>query len=206
MSALENTVSDPIKVSNLRHNELVESLKNDEKWVAFTDKTPIDPTSGSAAKANDPETWTDFDTARAYADSNDLLVGYALTGTDLTFIDLDGCRDPETEEVEDWALDIINRLDSYTEVSTSGTGLHVIAHGDVDIHSHKALMENQTVDVDKTSEIEVYDDGRFVIFTFDHVTNTPVDIERCNDLKEVYRDYFGEAPNPSETSDFSDVR
>ena len=40
-------------------------------------------------------------------------------------IDLDACRNPVTGEVEAWAQEPVDRFDSYTEVSPSGTGLKV---------------------------------------------------------------------------------
>ena len=44
-------------------------------------------------------------------------------------IDLDHCRDAETGEVQEWALEIIDHLDSYTEASPSETGVHIICKG-----------------------------------------------------------------------------
>jgi primase-polymerase (primpol)-like protein len=41
---------------------------------------------------------------------------------DLIGVDLDGCRDDGTGEIADWATKIIDLLNSYTEVSPSGTG------------------------------------------------------------------------------------
>jgi putative DNA primase/helicase len=42
---------------------------------------------------------------------------------------LDRCRDPETGQIEPWALDVVRSMNSYTEVSVSGTGLHIIVKG-----------------------------------------------------------------------------
>lgn len=46
-------------------------------------------------------------------------------------MDLDKCRDPESGEVEPWATEIVNGLGSYTELSPSGEGLHIILKGKV---------------------------------------------------------------------------
>ena len=41
-------------------------------------------------------------------------------------LDLDHCRDPESGALTEWAADLISRAPrSYTEISVSGTGLHV---------------------------------------------------------------------------------
>ena len=41
-------------------------------------------------------------------------------------VELDGCRDPETGVINDGAQAIIDDLDSYTEISPSGRGVHIL--------------------------------------------------------------------------------
>jgi len=48
------------------------------------------------------------------------------------FIDLDHVRDAETGETEPWALNVIETLDTYTELSRSGTGYHLVCRGTLD--------------------------------------------------------------------------
>jgi hypothetical protein len=51
----------------------------------------------------------------------------------LTYIDLDHVRNAETGEIEERAQAIINALDSYTEVSESGTGLHIVCRAQLSV-------------------------------------------------------------------------
>ncbi|WP_254808445.1 DUF927 domain-containing protein [Natronosalvus amylolyticus] len=207
MFAINNTKSDSLGVSARGESELVDSLKNYPSWVGFTsDKMPINPETGNAARINDSSTWSDYQTASGYCERTGDYLGFALDGSeDIVFIDLDGCRNPETGVVEDWAVDIIDRVDSYTELSKSGTGYHILARGDIALHAHKQKMEAEKVDVDKTSEIEVYVDGRFAIFTFDHIEPMSTDITTCDNLQAIYTDYYGEEQEPSEGDSFYDV-
>ena len=46
------------------------------------------------------------------------------------FIDLDGCRDPETDTISDAAKGIMEATGVYTEISPSGTGLRLIGRVD----------------------------------------------------------------------------
>ena len=46
-------------------------------------------------------------------------------------VDLDDCRDPDSGELAGWAGLIVNELSSYTEISPSGTDLHVLLEGTV---------------------------------------------------------------------------
>jgi putative DNA primase/helicase len=45
------------------------------------------------------------------------------------FIDLDGVRDSETEEIVPWAQEIVDTFDTYCEISASGKGLHLVCRG-----------------------------------------------------------------------------
>jgi hypothetical protein len=55
-------------------------------------------------------------------------IGFNLFDGDIGAVDLDDCRDPETEVIADWAQAIIDRApaDAYVEVTVSGTGLRII--------------------------------------------------------------------------------
>jgi primase-polymerase (primpol)-like protein len=45
------------------------------------------------------------------------------------YIDLDHVRKTDTGEVEAWAQDIVDQFDTYTEISASGTGFHIVCKG-----------------------------------------------------------------------------
>jgi len=60
-------------------------------------------------------------------------LGFAfLPGDGLIGIDVDKAIDPATGEIAEHCLEIINRCGSYTELSPSGTGVHVIVHGETE--------------------------------------------------------------------------
>ena len=80
--------------------------------------------SGRYAKVNDPDTWRHIDDALKHvARANGLGLRFIRPYCGL---DLDKCRDKTTEEVADWAQKLVERFDSYTELSPSGEGLHII--------------------------------------------------------------------------------
>lgn len=67
-------------------------------------------------------------------------------------IDLDGCvRDGE---IEPWAQEIVDAIGSYTEVSPSGTGVHILAY--VDPRTTGVVGR-----ADHRRGIEVYNHGRY---------------------------------------------
>lgn len=106
-----------------------------EQWVCWRvqsrgekpTKIPVNPITGQYASTNKPERWVCFEDAVAHADDNSRNgVGFVFTEDDpFVGVDLDAVRDLDGETA-DWAVTIINQLDSYTETSPSGTGYHVL--------------------------------------------------------------------------------
>jgi P4 family phage/plasmid primase-like protien len=104
------------------------------RWVAWGyeggRKVPYNPHSGRKAASNDPTTWA----AREYAAGRCRQISGAGVGIMLGDhvggciggVDLDGCRDRDTGELADWAVEILTRFDTYTEVSPSRTGLKAL--------------------------------------------------------------------------------
>lgn len=93
-------------------------------------KLPMQP-NGFAADTTKPHTWATFDECQAGVVKHKFNgIGFVFRdGQGLVGIDLDKCRDPATGTIEPWASTIIDRVRSYTEVSQSGTGVHIIARG-----------------------------------------------------------------------------
>jgi primase-polymerase (primpol)-like protein len=167
-------------------------------------KVPIDPTSGSYASATDPSTWADFETARAYAETDAAGLGFVFTDDDpFVGVDLDDCRVPETETTLDWAEEIVDTLDSYTEVSPSGTGYHVLVRGEL------------PGDRNRNGSVELYETARFFTVTGDHVESTPTEVrDRQEALETVHSEHVApddekaepesERPAPSGSIDMED--
>lgn len=125
-------------------------------------------TNGTLAKSDDPTTWVSVDEARtAYEFGKFDGIGYVFhEGDPLCGIDLDGCRDPRTGVVADWAREAILKLDSYAEVSPSLTGVKVFVLGKNPFETgKKKLLPDMPVVSDKTPAIEIYDRLRYFAVT-----------------------------------------
>jgi putative DNA primase/helicase len=101
----------------------------DGKWT----KPPLRADGKGYADSTLPSTWTDFATARAAyqrgvanADGVGWVIGEGIVG-----VDIDKCRDPVTGELTADARRIIATINSYTEVSPSGTGVRIFARGEL---------------------------------------------------------------------------
>lgn len=146
------------------------ALKEHEAWVCweyaheggYWKKKPINPETGYAADPTDPETWSSFDAAMTRYTDSDRFDGIGFGFTDsgpFVGIDLDDCRDPGTGEVAPWGKEIVARFGVYAEVSPSGTGIHLIAVGELPAETGV-----------NTERVELYDSGHY--FT---VTGRPLD-------------------------------
>jgi len=148
-----------------------------EQWVGWDlrdgRKIPINPWSrqADAASSTDRMTWGPYRRAKGAAEAMGLSgVGFVFTADDpYVGIDLDDCRDPDSGAVDRWALEVVDRVDSYTEISPSGTGLKIWCRGDMERH---ALKDNE-------QGLEVYQQGRYFALTGQHFEPSPVSIERA---------------------------
>ena len=52
-----------------------------------------------------------------------------MTGTEFAAFDIDDCRDPATGEIYPWAQQLVERVNSYSEITVSCTGLRIIGLG-----------------------------------------------------------------------------
>jgi hypothetical protein len=107
-------------------------------------------------------------------------IGFVLTDDDpYTCIDLDRCRDPETGVVELRARAIVENLNSYTEISPSGTGLHAWVEGTIPGKRNRI------------GKIEMYSSSRFMIVTGRAFSGYDVPIRAAQiEVDALYNDLF----------------
>lgn len=151
-----------------RAQNIPEELRERRQWVVWrreprgekVTKVPYCARTGGPASSTDPKTWATF--AKALSASRRFDgVGFVFTAQDpYVGVDLDECRDPETGAVAPWAQEIVDRLHSYTEVTPSGAGVHIICRG--------ALPPGRR----KAGQVEMYDSGRFFTMTGDLLTDS----------------------------------
>jgi hypothetical protein len=99
------------------------------------------------AASDNPDTWSDFATAVA-ASANADGTGFCLPNSNIGAFDIDDCRDPATGVIHPWAMALVERAGSYTEITPSGTGLRIIgtATGN-EIHRKLAAVDSVTVEL-----------------------------------------------------------
>ena len=187
--------------------KLTEGKDKDGKQV--WKKLPYQAKNGYLAKANDPKTWCSFDEAvRAYTDKITIIytekgkvpvklqggpdgLGFELgfeesTGKTYFGVDLDGLTTPEKWK---WATEIIKALDTYSEISPSGKGVHILGIG--------MKGPGQTGTNCRKKGVEVYDKRHYFTMTGNHFEGSPLTLnDREEELRAFHASTWG---NPSES-------
>lgn len=180
------------------YQNIPQELRNLKQWGLFelkwvearkkNTKIPINPYDGSAGKSNDPNTWSDFDTAmRALNDAEraDGLAFYFANG----YVGLD--IDHIDSNLEDWRAgdndpnNLVNKFqdltdNTYMEVSQSGTGIHAIFKGKIPGKRRRK------------GNYEMYQTGRFFALTGNNIIPDPTIKSMSDDeMKALYEFLFG---------------
>src|SRR5262245_1339165 len=153
------------------------------------DKPPSNARTGGLASSTNPKTWSPFAVALdGYRRGGWDGIGLALhrskdaDGPGLVGVDLDKCRDPDTGVLDPWAQQVVEALQSYTEARPSGRGVRIFVLGRLPPAGRKK------------GPFEVYETGRYVTVTGQHIAGTPPSVEtRQAELEAVHRQFFGEA-------------
>ena len=146
------------------------------KKGADNPKEPYNPLTGQRAKADDPSTWVGFETAvRAVEQGEYAGIGIEFhPDNGIMGVDFDHSMNKETGEIVPEVLDWLNKLNSYTERSQSGTGFHVLIYGKKPGGRSKVKFPEWGVGFDgsdKPVEVEMYDNGRYFALTGDLFSN-----------------------------------
>jgi len=188
-------------------------LADAKRWVAWREeernrkdgstertKPPYDPHTGKRAASDNPATWGTRDEAERHwkrmrssaqrGGGVGIMLGELDDGTHLLGIDLDRCLIAKKGEPTDWAKEVVERFNSYTEVSPSGEGLKIFfLVDDADIDAVEELMDSKmrrVFSAGKHREIAL-DRGRYYTVTgqrFDDASLRMVDVSDVRWLLE----------------------
>jgi hypothetical protein len=170
-----------------------------DSWMPWADWGRKQPNAEGYSDAEDsysystPVNWTDYETARKWADMDPRLAGYGFVlqregdayadeADPHCVIDFDDARDPKTGRMHPIARDLIERAGSYADASHSWTGGHIIAIGTLPDGVKSINAELPHSDEFPDASIEVYDGKRFVAMTGRHIETTPEEPREIQDL------------------------
>lgn len=131
-------------------------LTRQNTWVVAKkdSKIPINARTGNLASVSKSNTWCDFKTAySAVLGGKYANLGFVFTNCGLVGIDIDNAFDENGVLTKETAQ-IIELCKSYTEISRSGRGIHIIVAGDLPFSGKN-----------NGKKMEIYKDGRYFVLT-----------------------------------------
>lgn len=185
---------------DLRHWVVWKAVVDREKPERIT-KIPLDPHTGRGAKQDDAQTWGTYDEAMSLAwknaSSQGLRVGqnhgvgfeFGVEPCGVGGIDLDHVI-REDGTLKPFAEDIVRLMDSYTEISPSGKGLHIFFRLNVPKSEIGGRSRNDEIG------LEIYDHKRYFTVTGDVYGDAKPIAERTEELRQVYASYMAEKEKP----------
>jgi len=171
------------------HRCFPDELEERDQWCLHNaDKVPLQVSCLSArsrkgARAGDPSTWHGFIDARTEAYRHDLGLGFQLSTDDAyVVLDLDHVRDPCTSKVvASWAEKILDRFDTLTYTSISGTGFHIWCRTDTPLPGPGVQCK-----LPSGTGIDIFDRKRYLAMSGRIVKNRPIQ-NYTEQVLDVYR-------------------
>ena len=179
-----------------KFNQIPAELKNTPHWILWRSevrngkKTKVPyQINGEMAQSNNKRSWSTFPTIIKFYEQGDYDgIGFMFSKDDpFIGIDIDHCI--QEGALTSLAEDVIETVNSYTEYSPSGDGIHIIAKGKLPLKGPGTGRKN--VDLG----LEVYRHGRYFTFTGDCLDQVPVE-DRTEELKVLFEKYLKEKPKP----------
>lgn len=179
----------------MAYESIPQELKRLKQWVCWDGtKLPKNPYTGGNAQSNNPQTWSDYETAlNAVGKYGFGGIGFVLAPPYFG-IDLDHCI-----ENQDFIDEFVESLQSYTEYSKSGTGIHIICKG--------RLPEGAR----RKGNVEMYSERRYFIMTGNIYNPQYSEIKECTETvkilhsKYLYSETPKIAPKTVERVDMDDM-
>jgi putative DNA primase/helicase len=155
------------------------------------------------AKTNDPQTWASCAAAiQAYEQGLADGIGYVM-GDGIAALDLDNCRDPANGALAPWAQQLLERSNTYAEVTPSKCGIRIIGKASSDkLHRQFSAPDG--------GKLEVYRGAveRYITVTGDTLTPDIVQLANIDALCDELVVEFGKKSQqpPEDTSPGGDDR
>ncbi|MBQ3759394.1 MAG: hypothetical protein II876_08055 [Synergistaceae bacterium] len=182
-----------------------DELKELAQWIVWgvdreNPKSPytpfssvLTPNNGRHAKADDAATWGSFDAAKTSAvrlGRGGIGFEFGVSPCGYVGIDIDGCIQ-EDGTLTSMAAEIVSLMNSYTEVSPSGRGLHILCKSEVSLSEIGKRNRNAELG------LEIYDSRRYFTVTGRLFGDVKPLAERTKELREVYSRYMPKSENRS---------
>lgn len=170
------------------YKNIPEGIKKLKRFVgADKEKRPINPSTGFFASVTDEKTWGTFEEViQSMTKYNDIIgIGVVLGETEdgnLCCLDFDYCIDEEGEIAPE-AQEIIDRLDTYTEISLSNKGIHCF------YYASKKIGRCKNINLPWCKCLEMYDEKRQMVMTCNRLNDKDIEYRQA-ECDYIYDNYI----------------
>lgn len=187
---------------NDKYSAIPQELKDYKNWVcwqAYPDpkshsgisKKPVNPKTGGLAQSNNPDTWSDFETAVRQSGKYS-GIGFMFSNSPFFGVDLDDMpndiEDYQNGGADNIVSEFVNTLQSYAEYSQSKTGIHIICKGHLPEGKRKAKNDS--------GGFEMYENGRFFVVTGNYCSEYGYINDCTESVKPLHSKYLGKTAEP----------
>lgn len=177
-------------------------FEKDNIFVCYNDKKePISPITLKKVDCTNKNNLTSINEALLSSDRHDLGIGIVLGKTNkwnLCGIDIDECID-EKGNISNQAQEIINLFDSYTEISISGKGVHIL------FFATKKGNRCKNNKLNWCKCIEMYDSNRYFALSGNTINNKSIEI-RQEQADTTYNKFFNNSYNQAKSIEIVPIK
>lgn len=165
--------------------KIPQSMRELKRWLAFevtwdaaANKFKKRPVNSKGMGINDPEDAESFESMLAFVRKHQgFVLGFYI---EEPFIgtDIDDCRNAKTGVVDPKVMEIIRSLNTWTESSVSGTGIHAFMTG------------KKPGDSCRKGSVEIYSHSRPIAITGLQIEGTPATVNQA-DVTDLYNRMMG---------------
>lgn len=179
----------------MKLDKIPEELKQLNQWVGVgvDSKIPMRVDNLDWASSSDSTTWGTFKETKEAVECGEITYpGFVFDNNGIVGIDIDTGFD-EDGIVTDLGVDIIGKCKSYTEISRSGRGFHILVKGDIPFDGRN-----------NRNGVEMYKDSRFFIMTGDVLLYDTI-VENQDAIDYIVDKYFPTTRESGSTPHFDRI-
>ena len=174
----------------MNYKYIPDELRKLKQWVCVSadSKVPMQANRPfTTASSTDPSTWASFEDALWAVEIGWYdYIGFVFNDNGIVGIDIDDSI--ENNVFSSLSSEIMSLCGSYTELSKSGTGIHILVKGDIPFKGKNNL-----------AGVEIYKTARFFIMTGDIIYSNNI-VHNQAALDTIVEKYFPETRSDRESS------
>ena len=187
---------------SIYHNIIAKMFENSKQFVCFnTNKEPLNPINLKRVDITNNDNLTSIKEALFSANKHNLGIGIVLGKSikgNICGIDIDNCID-KNGNISKEAKEIIDLFNSYTEISISGKGIHIL------FYATKKGNNCKNNNLKWCKCLEMYDRNRYFTLSGNIINAKSIE-HRQEQCDFIYKKYFDDWNKPINSSGIPPIK